>query len=189
MANRNSYLTYKRDTSRIIYWVVQTSNAIIKSLRAKADADDDVPAEPNLSGGVTVAGLVALAKLISRHIDSTPVCPHEDRRPHRPLLGPLTLLIWADSYSPPQACHPPPFPVCHCRKICNIFYIPAVRCSEPRSGRTKEQCVTQAFHRCPCCGIPSVGRRSCYRLGEQSREPYRRRHWHRHLGYADGEQG
>ena len=86
MASRNSYLTYKRDTSRIIYWVVQTSNAIIKSVRSSVNSEvdaDDVPEEPNLSGGVTVAGLVALSKLISRHIDSAPVCP-------RRILGTLT---------------------------------------------------------------------------------------------------
>ncbi|KAK3317561.1 hypothetical protein B0T19DRAFT_435196 [Cercophora scortea] len=80
MATRNAYLAYKRDTSRIIYWVVQTSNAIIKNLAVAADNaggdgdgdDDGVPKEPNLSGAVTVAGLVTLAKLISKHVDNAP---------------------------------------------------------------------------------------------------------------------
>lgn len=32
MASRNNlYLTYKRDTSRLLYWAINTSNGIIES--------------------------------------------------------------------------------------------------------------------------------------------------------------
>jgi hypothetical protein len=31
MASRNLYLTYKKDTSRLLYWVINTSNGIIKA--------------------------------------------------------------------------------------------------------------------------------------------------------------
>ncbi|KAK0657747.1 hypothetical protein B0T16DRAFT_317985 [Cercophora newfieldiana] len=73
MASRNAYLEYKRDTSRIIYWVVGTSNAIIRKLRVQpSTGDTDALPDLNSTGAITSAGLVALSKLISRHLPTTP---------------------------------------------------------------------------------------------------------------------
>ncbi|KAK5659999.1 hypothetical protein OQA88_13465 [Cercophora sp. LCS_1] len=46
MTSRNAYLTYKRGTSLIVYWIIETSNAIIgrmdpKTLESDDDANDD----------------------------------------------------------------------------------------------------------------------------------------------------
>ncbi|KAM7212492.1 hypothetical protein V8F06_012114 [Rhypophila decipiens] len=71
MASRNAYLRYKYETSRIIYWIVQTSNKIIRYSPTNASVDATIH-EKAASGQVTVAGLVALAKLIGGHIDKTP---------------------------------------------------------------------------------------------------------------------
>ncbi|KAK1832037.1 hypothetical protein QBC39DRAFT_257511 [Podospora conica] len=74
MASQSAYLRYKQDTSRIIYWIVGTSNTIIRKLTASGldgELHDDLK-QQNTSGGVTIAGLVALAKLIARHITATP---------------------------------------------------------------------------------------------------------------------
>lgn len=65
----NPYLSYKRDTSRLIYWIVQTSNEIISQ---SGVLPDDVPSTPNLSGQITVASLVPLCKLIAKHVSTTP---------------------------------------------------------------------------------------------------------------------
>ncbi|KAK5633104.1 hypothetical protein RRF57_008818 [Xylaria bambusicola] len=69
MASQNLYLAYKRDTSRLIYWIVKASNAIIAS---EVTLPDDVPKTPNINGQVTVAGLVSLSKLIAKHTDPIP---------------------------------------------------------------------------------------------------------------------
>ncbi|KAK1751033.1 hypothetical protein QBC47DRAFT_434777 [Echria macrotheca] len=71
MASRNIYLAYKRDTSHLIYWMVQTSNAIIKRC-GPSKLGDNAPKSLNTSGAVTVAGLVSLAKFIARHLEKTP---------------------------------------------------------------------------------------------------------------------
>lgn len=72
---RNSYLAYKRDTSYLIYWILQTSNSIIKSLAASdnpVDGIDGAPMVPLTSAGITVAGLISLSKFVGKHIDSAP---------------------------------------------------------------------------------------------------------------------
>lgn len=71
MATRNIYLAYKRDTSHLIYWIIQTSNTIIKRCDP-SKLGDDAPKSPNTSGAVTVSGLVSLAKFIARHLEKTP---------------------------------------------------------------------------------------------------------------------
>ncbi|KAK4238128.1 hypothetical protein C8A03DRAFT_15370 [Achaetomium macrosporum] len=71
MATRNLYLAYKRDTSQLLYWVIRTSNGIIKASKALPDLQDGDTAV-NTTGHITVAGLVALCKLIARHISSVP---------------------------------------------------------------------------------------------------------------------
>ncbi|KAM7186225.1 hypothetical protein V8F33_011923 [Rhypophila sp. PSN 637] len=71
MASRNAYLRYKYETSQIICWIVQTSNKIFRSSPTNAGIDATIH-EKAASGQVTVAGLIALAKLIDGHIDKTP---------------------------------------------------------------------------------------------------------------------
>ncbi|KAI4865144.1 hypothetical protein F4820DRAFT_309220 [Hypoxylon rubiginosum] len=69
MAPLNPYLAYKRDTSRLMYWIVRESNAIIAS---SSTLPDDVPKTPNTNGQVTVSSLVTLSKLIGKHIGAVP---------------------------------------------------------------------------------------------------------------------
>lgn len=70
MVALNPYLAYKRDTSRLTYWIVKASNAIIASSSAlRGDSCET----PNTDGRLTVAGFVSLCKLIAKHID--PVSP------------------------------------------------------------------------------------------------------------------
>ncbi|KAJ3487856.1 hypothetical protein NLG97_g6314 [Lecanicillium saksenae] len=69
MDSLNPYLTYKRDTSRLIFWVIRVSNTIIRtSKKLPADA----PKYANTTGEVTVASLVALSRLIASHIKPIP---------------------------------------------------------------------------------------------------------------------
>ncbi|KAI1186813.1 hypothetical protein F5B17DRAFT_345416 [Nemania serpens] len=69
MAPLNLYLAYKRDTSRLIFWIVKASNAIIAS---SATLPDDVPKIPNTNGQITVSSLVSLSKLIVKHANPIP---------------------------------------------------------------------------------------------------------------------
>lgn len=70
MASHNTYLEYKRDTQYIVYWRIQASNTIIKI--SSASLGDDAPKIPNANGEITVRGLVALAKVISKNISPIP---------------------------------------------------------------------------------------------------------------------
>ena len=54
MATHNPYLACKRDTGRLIYWAVQTSNAIIGPA---PELLDDALKTLNTDGQVTVADL------------------------------------------------------------------------------------------------------------------------------------
>ncbi|KAM7194528.1 hypothetical protein V8F20_007884 [Naviculisporaceae sp. PSN 640] len=77
MADRDIYIRYKYETSRILYWILQTSNQITKSSASPPETDVSLEKEArralNTSGQVTVSGLVALTRLISRHVDKTPL--------------------------------------------------------------------------------------------------------------------
>jgi hypothetical protein len=75
MATRNAYLAYKRDTSRLVYWIVGASNAIIKSSPKSVNLGDGNQSEMNTTGAVTVATLVALSALIAKHTTGTRVPP------------------------------------------------------------------------------------------------------------------
>ena len=66
MATRNAYLAYKEDTSHLIYWIIKTSNSIIQSTAQDSDV------KLNTTGEVTVAGLVALSRLIAEHVKNIP---------------------------------------------------------------------------------------------------------------------
>ncbi|KAK0715393.1 hypothetical protein B0H67DRAFT_537774, partial [Lasiosphaeris hirsuta] len=65
----NPYLSYKRDTGRLIYWIVKTSNEIISQAVV---LPHDVPCTPNLTGQITIASLVPLCKLIAKNLSPTP---------------------------------------------------------------------------------------------------------------------
>lgn len=68
MADRNSYLSYKRDTRYLIYWMIHASNRIIKSSLSLPISD----AAPNATGEITVSALVPLSKTIAQYISPIP---------------------------------------------------------------------------------------------------------------------
>ncbi|KAH7317042.1 hypothetical protein B0I35DRAFT_434450 [Stachybotrys elegans] len=69
MAGQNLYLTYKRDTKYLLYWMIHASNNILRKLKKASDGDG---VSINSTGQVTVAGLVAMAKHIVAHSTSIP---------------------------------------------------------------------------------------------------------------------
>ncbi|KAI5919301.1 hypothetical protein F4810DRAFT_512283 [Camillea tinctor] len=69
MGTQNTYLAYKRDTRQLLYWIINASNSIKKSLVATGH---DTTVELNNTGQITVAGLVAMSKLIGQHINTVP---------------------------------------------------------------------------------------------------------------------
>lgn len=71
MATRNAYLAYKRDTSRLLYWIIKSSNAIIQSPAASI-LEGDAPKVVNTTGKITVSSLVSLSRLIAQHVSDIP---------------------------------------------------------------------------------------------------------------------
>ncbi|KAL6705611.1 hypothetical protein ACN47E_006558 [Coniothyrium glycines] len=69
MTSRNLYLTYKKDTSRLLHWVINTSNGIIKS---GVEAEHNAFANINTTGQCTVAEIVGMSKLIAKHLNPVP---------------------------------------------------------------------------------------------------------------------
>ena len=69
MASRNLYLTYKRDTARLLYWIVNTSNGIVRSA---AHAEDHATVTINTTGHSTVSELVQMSNLIAKHLQPIP---------------------------------------------------------------------------------------------------------------------
>jgi hypothetical protein len=69
MASRNLYLTYKKDTSRLLYWVINTSNGIIQ---AGTELEEDAAVKINTTGQSTVAEIVSMSRLISKHLKPIP---------------------------------------------------------------------------------------------------------------------
>ncbi|OBT60983.1 hypothetical protein VE03_09640 [Pseudogymnoascus sp. 23342-1-I1] len=67
MADHNSYLAYKRDTRRLIYWMVHASNSIIKS-----SAVSIPDATLNTTGAIKISAIVPTSKLIAKHINPVP---------------------------------------------------------------------------------------------------------------------
>lgn len=69
MRSRNNlYLTYKKDTSLLLYWIINTSNGIIKSGKQAEDGSIQL----NTTGCTTVAEIVDMARLIAKHVDLIP---------------------------------------------------------------------------------------------------------------------
>lgn len=63
MQFNNSYVLYKQDTRLLLYWLVKTSNGIIRS----QDAAEDEALLENFTGQVPVADLVSMAEIIAKH--------------------------------------------------------------------------------------------------------------------------
>lgn len=69
MRSRNNlYLTYKKDTSLLLYWVINTSNGIVKSGKQAEDGSVHL----NTTGRTTVAEIVNMARLIAKHLHPIP---------------------------------------------------------------------------------------------------------------------
>lgn len=71
MADRNSYLAYKRDTRHLLYWMIHAYNIIVKSSPPLLISGDS-PAAVNTTGQIKVSAFVPVSKLIAEHIKSVP---------------------------------------------------------------------------------------------------------------------
>lgn len=69
MPSRNLYLTYKKDTSQLLYWVINTSNGIIQSTE---NAGDCPPITINTTGQSTVSEILDMSRLIGKHLQPIP---------------------------------------------------------------------------------------------------------------------
>jgi hypothetical protein len=69
MASHNLYFTYKQQTSRLLYWVINTSNGIIQS---GANVEEHRPVTINTTGRSTVAEIVSMSRLIARNLETIP---------------------------------------------------------------------------------------------------------------------
>jgi hypothetical protein len=64
MASRNLYLTYKKDTSRLLWWVINSSNLIIMTgTVSKKDSMVSI----NTTGQCTMAEIVTMSRFIAKH--------------------------------------------------------------------------------------------------------------------------
>ncbi|TFB04190.1 hypothetical protein CCMA1212_003998 [Trichoderma ghanense] len=63
------YVSYKKETGRLLYWMIQTSNSIIEALDP---SKDDCSLKVNLTGQAPVSDLVPMAKLIATHRGDVP---------------------------------------------------------------------------------------------------------------------
>ncbi|KAK2867893.1 hypothetical protein FQN49_003366 [Arthroderma sp. PD_2] len=66
VADHNTYLKYKREQKLLVYWIVHTSNRIIRSL------PNDVNETPNTTGEIRMSSLLSLSALIAKHIKTVP---------------------------------------------------------------------------------------------------------------------
>lgn len=66
MADRNTYLKYKRDQRLLVYWIVNSSNRIIETTASKASV------AVNTTGQISLATLKSLAQLIVESGKATP---------------------------------------------------------------------------------------------------------------------
>ncbi|ORX97348.1 hypothetical protein BCR34DRAFT_578009 [Clohesyomyces aquaticus] len=69
MAGTNLYLTYKKDTSQLLYWVINTSNGIVRSA---ASVEECAPVTVNTTGQSTVSEIVNMSKLIAKFLLPVP---------------------------------------------------------------------------------------------------------------------
>ncbi|WEW56191.1 hypothetical protein PRK78_001628 [Emydomyces testavorans] len=66
MAGHNTYLKYKRDQKLLVYWIIHTSNRIVKLFPSERSP----PA--NTTGQISLSTLVSLSQLIAKHINPIP---------------------------------------------------------------------------------------------------------------------
>lgn len=69
MGSYNLYLNYKRDRSRLVYWIINTSNGIIQSA---TNAEDCASVKINTTGQIEVSELPNMARLIAKTLESVP---------------------------------------------------------------------------------------------------------------------
>lgn len=69
MQGQNLYLTYKKDTSKLLYWVINTSNGIHRS---DPNVAESTSVTINTTGQTTVSDIVNMAKLIAIHLNPVP---------------------------------------------------------------------------------------------------------------------
>ncbi|KAL6401145.1 hypothetical protein AUP68_16871 [Ilyonectria robusta] len=65
----NIYALYKKDTRYLVYWLIDTSNRLIKSSAAEKD---ETPQGLNTSGQVTVSGILSISELIAQYSEPVP---------------------------------------------------------------------------------------------------------------------
>ncbi|KAF4341472.1 hypothetical protein FBEOM_4633 [Fusarium beomiforme] len=68
MTSQNLYLSYKRDTKYLLYWMINVSNRLLRSSNGEAQAALDV----NTTGQTTVNGLISMSTLISERKEPVP---------------------------------------------------------------------------------------------------------------------
>ena len=69
MGGHNLYLCYKKDTSQLLYWLINTSNSIIRSA---ADPEACSPVTFNDTGKCAVPDITNMSRLIVKHLDPIP---------------------------------------------------------------------------------------------------------------------
>jgi hypothetical protein len=87
VADRNTYVADKRDTRHLIYWIIRTSNQIIKTKFGLTDYT------ANTDGQATLSSLISLSKLIAEHVSSVPSTILRIFDSALPPVLPLTQLI------------------------------------------------------------------------------------------------
>ncbi|KAL9572301.1 hypothetical protein ACKAV7_003502 [Fusarium commune] len=68
MVSQNLYLSYKRDTRYLLYWMINVSNRLLRS----TDGETQSAASVNTTGQTTVSGLISMSTLISQHREPVP---------------------------------------------------------------------------------------------------------------------
>ncbi|KAF4980078.1 hypothetical protein FDECE_17949, partial [Fusarium decemcellulare] len=69
MAPHNIYLSYKKDTKYLLYWMINVSNRLLMSM---GDDKVETPVTINTTGQTTVASLISMSKLIAERGEPIP---------------------------------------------------------------------------------------------------------------------
>ncbi|KAJ4109648.1 hypothetical protein NW768_012084 [Fusarium equiseti] len=68
MASHNLYLSYKRDTKYLLYWMINVSNRLLR----ESDGETQPTAEINTIGQTSVNGLLSMSSIIADHAEPVP---------------------------------------------------------------------------------------------------------------------